>query len=162
MMKSASCCRSDCARIAMLCSTHYSSQGRQWPRIHMLRRHKWPSSWWERKVGWVGHCADESNFHFKCEWNECFWGTTSHKVISQMTSCLSHADTNINARVNNKRNWFDTNLQIETATINNVSHVNQTVQLQESKLLQSNSCRSYVPKQVRLPSVCGLSRYCML
>ena len=30
--------------------------------------------------------------------------TTSQKVISQMTSCLSHADTNINARVNNKHN----------------------------------------------------------
>ena len=67
-----------------------------------------------------------------------FGGTTSHEVISQMTSCLSHADTNINARVNNKR-FFYNNLQFEIAKIDNASHVNQTVQLQESKLLQSNS-----------------------
>ena len=58
-----------------------------------------------------------------------FWGTTSHEVISQMTSCLSHADTNINARVNNKRKCFYKNLQFEIAQIDNASHVNQTVQL---------------------------------
>ena len=32
-----------------------------------------------------------------------FEDTTSQKVISQMTSCLSHADTNINARVNQQK-----------------------------------------------------------
>ena len=62
-----------------------------------------------------------------------FGDTTSQAVISQMTSCLSHADTNINARVNNKRKCFYKNLQFETAKINNASHVNQIVQLHDSK-----------------------------